>query len=83
MAFLRKNPKRLAVVLCWVCFMGTKGCLLSFPDYPAADVCAARLDAGIAANNAPDPVLRGCDGGADPPADGQDPTAGAAGMDGQ
>jgi hypothetical protein len=37
--------------------------LLSFDDYPQADLCTASLDAGIRAQTAPDPALRGCDAG--------------------
>jgi hypothetical protein len=58
--------------------------VLSFDDYPEADLCAASSDAGIHPSTAPDPALRGCDAGPPPKADsGQEELAGAAGMDGE
>jgi hypothetical protein len=39
-----------------LCAVGTKGCLLSFDDYPVGSLC----DAGATANATSDPVLRGC-----------------------
>ncbi|MEI9935854.1 MAG: hypothetical protein WDO69_01390 [Pseudomonadota bacterium] len=76
----------------WLCGLGVtgaflclKGCMLSFDDYPAADLCAASNDAGIDPSTAPDPALRGCEAG--PPApvneDSGQGTMGASGMAGE
>ncbi len=71
--------------LCGACaLLCVKGCLLSFDDYPEADLCAASRDAGIHPGTAPDPALRGCDAG--PPApvaeDSGQEFAGASGTEG-
>jgi len=58
-----------------------KGCVLSFPDEPEGDLCAASEDAGFQPSTAPDPALRGCDAGP-PKDDANQELAGAAGVDG-
>jgi hypothetical protein len=71
--------------VCWACgLLCLKGCVLSFDDYPEADLCAASNDAGFHASTAPDPALRGCDAGPPAPAkeDSGQELAGASGMDG-
>lgn len=71
--------------VCWVCgLLCSKGCVLSFDDYPAADLCAASSDAGFQPSTAPDPALRGCDAGTPVPVkeDSGQELAGASGMDG-
>jgi hypothetical protein len=66
-----------------LCVFGAKACVLSFPDYPEADVCDAGLDAGLELPTAEDPVLRGCDAGAPPSKSRQkDPGLGLAGAAG-
>jgi hypothetical protein len=52
-------------------FMGA--CVLPFDDYPVGDVCEAGPDP-----EAPDPVLRGCDAGAEPVEEAQVNAAGAS-----
>jgi len=70
--------------VCGVCALGcVKGCVLSFHDYPEADLCAASRDAGIPPNTAPDPALRGCEAGAPAPVDPNAEQGGAAGMTGE
>ena len=74
---------RWLIGACLACaFTCLKGCVLSFHDYPVADLCAASRDAGIRPNTAPDPALRGCDAGRAANADPNQELAGAAGMDG-
>lgn len=58
-----------------------KGCVLSFPDAPEGDLCAASEDAGFQPSTAPDPALRGCDAGP-PKDDANQELAGSAGMGG-
>lgn len=78
-----KTGKWLSGVCC-VCALGCmKGCVLSFHDYPEADLCAASRDAGIQPSTAPDPALRGCEAGAPAPLDPNAEQAGAAGMGGE
>jgi|GEM_PF-1640001 len=58
-----------------------KGCVLSFPDLPEGDLCAASADAGFQPSTAPDPALRGCEAGPPPNEDSSPETAGAPGME--
>lgn len=52
----RRPLKLVALAGLALCVVGTKGCLLSFDDYPVGSLC----DAGATANAANDPALRGC-----------------------
>ncbi|HEY3254904.1 MAG TPA: hypothetical protein VGJ91_13180 [Polyangiaceae bacterium] len=58
------RAKALKYLLSVCALLCLKGCVLPFDDYPEGDLCAASKDAGIDANTAPDPALRGCVAGA-------------------
>ena len=69
--------------VCLACgLLCSKGCVLSFDDYPEGDLCAASKDAGITPSTAPDPALRGCDAGPPVTEDSGQELAGASGTDG-
>jgi len=54
--------------------LSLSACVLPFDDYPVGDVCEAGPDPEGA-----DPLLRGCDAGAEPSEDGSGSAAGAPG----
>ncbi len=67
-----------------LCLLAASSCLISFDHYAEGDVCDAGRDAGLRLSSAPDPVLRGCDAGAQPtrgpePEPEPEASAGAAG----
>ena len=78
---LRNDARNWLKLACGACaLLCLKGCVLSFDDYPAADLCAASRDAGIQPGTAPDPALRGCEAGAPLEADSGQALAGAFGV---
>jgi hypothetical protein len=74
----RRPLKLVSLAGLALCVVGTKGCLLSFDDYPVGSLC----DAGATANAASDPVLRGCAGAAATSRQGSDANEDAAGAAG-
>lgn len=80
---VRPGAFRCLLAASAVLLLGASSCLLSFDHYAEGDPCGAGRDAGIRLSRAPDPVLRGCDAGAESVASKSDleASAGAAGAE--
>ena len=76
----RRRMLSWSLLTALLCALGASSCLISFDHYAEGDVCEAARDAGIRPEQAPDPVLRGCDAGP-PPSPENEASAGAAGTD--